>query len=998
TDANGLETRIEYDDLLLRQTKVSNYYQNQPVGAATETEYGAPDSTGRIPASQRFVKVKTQIDETNWKTGYTWLDGLGRVIKLQEIDPKGDIFVETEYDQMGRAKKVSNPYRPGETKLWTETTFDAAGRVWKVTTPDAAVTETTYGLATTGNQIGTVVTVKDQSDRQRRSITNAIGKLIRIDEETAAGLGAIDSPNQPTLYDYDTLDNLSTVTQGSQTRAFVYDSMYRLKSVTNPESGTIAYEYDHNGKMTQRTDARGVVTTCTYDALNRVKTRSFSGETGYQTPMVSYIYDNVANAKGKLIKVITGETQNPLSITELAEFNNLGRITKSRQTTDGTTYNEIRYSYNLSGAMVEQVYPSGRVVKNVLDNSGDLSIVQSKKNSNAGFWSYARHFTYETSGALSSMQLGNGRWESVQYNSRLQPTQIALGAVRNATDLLKLNYEYGNWENGAINTQKNNGTLARHTITVPSIGQTQGFVATQTFQHDSLNRLTYAQETISGNQTWQQTFTYDRYGNRNFDEANTTTLPKNCQNGDNPVVCAGDRQVLNPAVSPANNRIISDQDGDNQAEFQFDSSGNNTRDPQNRTFIYDGENKLVEVKNSGNQTVGRYFYDGDGRRVKKYVPATQEITIFVYDIFGKMLAEYSTTPPSSAKLLYLTKDKLGTPRVNTDEKGTIAARHDFMPFGEEITRQNYGSDTVRRKFTTYERDAEIDLDFAQARFYNANLGRFTSPDHVLNDADEATPQSWNLYIYTRNNPLTYTDPTGKEIWIYYEEEVIDDKGNKIKITRRVQYTVDKDGNTVLLNPDGSKYTGDNVTVAKIAAHIDKLRSKSRFAGEIMRLVNNKNQHRISAGKYDNKNVKGGTTWTENSEGVNTDSYYDPDTGEGENGGEPFVTLARELAAAYSATYLKPEPVGPHYEQYFENYNTGSGCCAWMSDHQAYQLNIEQQTREDFGLPKRTTFNGAGIPNLDTKTNLDPRGIEASPSKEEEIGEPPPLPRPTNRRP
>ena len=94
--------------------------------------------------------------------------------------------------------------------------------------------------------------------------------------------------------------------------------------------------------------------------------------------------------------------------------------------------------------MVEQVYPSGRRVKNVLDNNGDVSIVQSAKcldgtpgtgascTSQAGVWNYAQHFTYNAAGAVTAMQLGNGRWESTVFNSRLQPTQIALGVTPSA--------------------------------------------------------------------------------------------------------------------------------------------------------------------------------------------------------------------------------------------------------------------------------------------------------------------------------------------------------------------------------------------------------------------------------------------------------------------------------------------------------------------------------------------------------------------------------------
>jgi uncharacterized protein RhaS with RHS repeats len=39
------------------------------------------------------------------------------------------------------------------------------------------------------------------------------------------------------------------------------------------------------------------------------------------------------------------------------------------------------------------------------------------------------------------------------------------------------------------------------------------------------------------------------------------------------------------------------------------------------------------------------------------------------------------------------------------------------------------------------------------------MGRFMSPDAPV-DQHPADPQSWNLYSYVRNNPLTLTDPTG----------------------------------------------------------------------------------------------------------------------------------------------------------------------------------------------------------------------------------------------
>jgi RHS repeat-associated protein len=104
---------------------------------------------------------------------------------------------------------------------------------------------------------------------------------------------------------------------------------------------------------------------------------------------------------------------------------------------------------------------------------------------------------------------------------------------------------------------------------------------------------------------------------------------------------------------------------------------------------------------------------------------------------------------------------LGSPRINTDQNGQVISRHDYQPFGEEIQRASYGADMVRKQFTSYEKDKETNLDFAQARMYGSGLGRFTSPDDFLNDTHVSDPQSWNPYVYVRNNPLNLVDPLGK---------------------------------------------------------------------------------------------------------------------------------------------------------------------------------------------------------------------------------------------
>ncbi|MFN6965294.1 MAG: hypothetical protein ACK4S4_16230, partial [Pyrinomonadaceae bacterium] len=84
-------------------------------------------------------------------------------------------------------------------------------------------------------------------------------------------------------------------------------------------------------------------------------------------------------------------------------------------------------------------------------------------------------------GAVNPMQLGNGLWESTQFNSRLQPVQIGLGTSVASQNLLKLNYDYG--------TNDNNGNVLSQRITVSTVGANNGFTAVQNYSYDSLNRL-----------------------------------------------------------------------------------------------------------------------------------------------------------------------------------------------------------------------------------------------------------------------------------------------------------------------------------------------------------------------------------------------------------------------------------------------------------------------------------------------------------------------------
>jgi RHS repeat-associated protein len=142
---------------------------------------------------------------------------------------------------------------------------------------------------------------------------------------------------------------------------------------------------------------------------------------------------------------------------------------------------------------------------------------------------------------------------------------------------------------------------------------------------------------------------------------------------------------------------------------------------------------------------------------------------FVYNAAGQLTAEYQTNyQASNTRTSYLTADHLGSPRVTTDSAGVVKSRHDYYAFGEEISSgitgrlstQKYVDDSIRQQYTGYERDDESGLDYAQARYYSSQHGRFTSVDPLMASATIKNPQTFNRYSYALNSPYKFTDPLG----------------------------------------------------------------------------------------------------------------------------------------------------------------------------------------------------------------------------------------------
>ncbi len=130
------------------------------------------------------VSSNSAIDGSNTLVNTAVIDGLGRVSQTQlNSDPDGVDYVDTTYDSAGRKSTVSNPHRSSSSSTDGITTYnyDGLSRTTQVIPPDGSASANNVATLYSGN----TVIVTDQAGKQRRSVTDGLGRLIEVDEPSA---------------------------------------------------------------------------------------------------------------------------------------------------------------------------------------------------------------------------------------------------------------------------------------------------------------------------------------------------------------------------------------------------------------------------------------------------------------------------------------------------------------------------------------------------------------------------------------------------------------------------------------------------------------------------------------------------------------------------------------------------------------------------------------------------------------------------------------------
>lgn len=691
TDANGIVTLLTYtpEGWLQTTTRDAN-----GVKAVTTLTYDAVGDVTQTKDADGVVLNYT-FDDASRLTDIQ--DGAGNRIHYT-LDAAGNRTREETFDSTGALRRTMSRSFNSLSQLLTVT--DALNRT-------VLSFDTTDGYDAEGNAVHS----RDAKGVQQKNGYDSLGRLISTIQDYNGTNTA--SANSQSVSVFDASDNVAGISDPSGLNT-VYDhnGLGDLTGIHSPDTGTTLFTVDAAGNRLTSTDAKGLLTTYAYDALNRPVSAVYTDA----TLNIAYHYDEANTVTGCTASYPVGHLTRIVEsgVTTSYCYDARGNVTDKRQT-QGTVTDAVHYAYTAAGRLMSETRPGGAVVSYARNALGQVSGVTLTPASGTA-QAVASSVTWLPFGPISSYTLGNGQTVARTYDKNYRVTDV----VSPALALHFVLDEMGN---------------------ITGVSESGGGTATYTY--DPLYRLTAVND-ATGKAI--EAYTYNQTGDRL-----SKTAPGSYTGAYK--YKAGTHWLTNMGA----------------ATRTYDVNGNTTGSSAAGTvwgYGYNGRNRMTLVQQNGT-TVGTYVYNALGQRVAKSLSATT--TRFVYDEGSQLIGEASGSTrrdyididglpvavADGATLGFVTADGLGSPRTVTSASGAVIWNWPYAtnPFGENRANSSTGY-VLNLRLPGQYADGEAGMKYNVNRTFDAATGRYLQADPVGLAAGPS------LYGYAGAEPLGTTDALG----------------------------------------------------------------------------------------------------------------------------------------------------------------------------------------------------------------------------------------------